>query len=112
MAAKEKTAGDKLNEALKKADDAVKELKAMGKNAKDALSEDFSSLKSVIADTNVAKRIVEAKDRIADVAGTGVEKVKECGTKVDENVHDKPYYYIGGALLVGFLLGLLVGRRD
>jgi ElaB/YqjD/DUF883 family membrane-anchored ribosome-binding protein len=112
MGAKAKTAGDKLNEALKKADDAVKELKTMGESAKVALSEDYSSLKEAIVETNVAKKIVEAKDKIVSATGAGVEKVKESAAVVDENVRSNPYHYIGGALVVGFLLGLLIGRKN
>jgi len=112
MGAKAKTAGDKLNDALKKADDAVKELKAMGESTRIALSEDFATLKEAIVETNVAKKFVEAKEKIVDVTGAGVEKVKECGVKVDENVRSNPYHYIGGALVVGFLLGLLIGRKN
>ena len=112
MGAKTKTAGDKLNEALQKADDAVKELKAMGENAKIALSEDFTALKEAIVDTNVAKKIVDAKDKIVSATGAGVEKVKEGAAVVDDNVRANPYHYIGGALVVGFLLGLLIGRKN
>ena len=112
MTTQAKTAGDKLNAALKKADDAVKELKAMGANAKVAISEDISSLKSVIADTNVAHRLIDAKEKVVSATGVGVEKVKECGAKMDENVHAKPYHYIAGAAVTGFVLGILIGRKN
>ena len=111
MSSKAKTAGDKLNDALKKADDAVKELKSMGENAKTAITEDFTALKDAFGDTNVAHRLAEAKEKVVSATGASVEKVKEAGVKVDENVHDKPYYYIGGAAVIGFLLGVLVARK-
>jgi ElaB/YqjD/DUF883 family membrane-anchored ribosome-binding protein len=112
MTTKAKTAGDKLNEALKKADDAVKELKSMGENAKTALSEDYTALKDTIADTNVAHRLVEAKEKVVSVTGAGVEKVKVGASKVDENVREKPYYYIAGAAVIGLLLGVIISRKN
>ena len=108
---KAKTVGSKLDEALRKADDAVKELKDMGENAKVALTDDFSALRDAIVDTNVAHRIGEAKDKIVDAAGNSVEKVKEAGVKVDENIHDQPYYYVAGAAVIGLLLGVLIARK-
>ncbi|MCK5845475.1 MAG: DUF883 family protein [Victivallales bacterium] len=109
--AKTKTVGSKLDEALRKADDAVKELKDMGENAKVALSDDFSALRDAIIDTNVAHRIGEAKDKIVEATGNSVEKVKEAGVKVDENIHEQPYYYVAGAAVIGLLLGVLIARK-
>ena len=77
-----KTAGDKLNSALKSANDAVQEMKKMGENTKIALTEDFKALGEAIGHTNVANRIVDAKDY-------SVGKVKEAGAYMDENVHEK-----------------------
>ena len=111
MTAKAQTAGAKLDDALKKADDAVKELKSMGENAKVAITEDYSSLKEALADTNVAHKLVEAKDRMVQVTNASVDKVKECGARMDENVHAKPYHYIAGAAVAGLVLGILIGRK-
>lgn len=108
---KTKSAGTKLDDALRKADDAVKELKDMGENAKVALSDDFSALRDAIIDTNVAHRIGEAKDKIVEATGNSVEKVKDASLKVDENIHEQPYYYVAGAAVIGLLLGVLIARR-
>jgi ElaB/YqjD/DUF883 family membrane-anchored ribosome-binding protein len=110
-ATKTKSVGSKLDEALRKADDAVKELKDMGETAKVALSDDFSALRDAITDTNVAHRIGEAKDKLVEATGNSVEKVKEAGQKVDENIHEQPYYYVAGAAVIGLLLGVLIARR-
>ena len=112
MTTQAKTAGDKLNAALKKADDAVKELKSMGENAKVAISEDISSLKDVIVETNVANKLMEAKDKVVSATGAGVEKVKEYGARMDDNVHARPYHYIAGAAVAGLVLGILIGRKN
>jgi len=111
MKAKEKTAGDKLNKALKKADDAVKDLKTMGKNAKSAITEDATLLKEVLAETNVANSLVKAKDKVVEVAGTSVNKAKGFGKKMDKNVHARPYHYIAGAAVAGLVIGILIGRK-
>ena len=100
-----KTAGDKLNSALQSANDAVQEMKKMGKNTKIALTEDFKALGEAIGQTNVAHRVVDARDY-------SVDKVKEAGAYMDENVHEKPYHYIAGAAIVGLLLGVLIGRKN
>ena len=112
MATNVKTAGDKLNEALKKADDAVKELKEMGGNAKVAISEDITALKDVIVETNVAHKLVEAKNKVVSATEVGVEKVKEYGARMDDNVHARPYHYIAGAAVAGLILGILIGRKN
>lgn len=112
MKAEVKTAGDKLNEALKKADNAVKDLKSMGENAKSAITEDVTSLKGVLAETNVAKSIEKAKEKVVAVAETSVDKAKEFGEKMDENVHARPYNYIAGAAVAGLILGILFRRKN
>lgn len=98
-------AGDKLNSALKSANDAVKEMKKMGESTKIAFGEDFKALKDALGETNVAHRIIDAKDY-------SVEKVKECGAVMDDSVHEKPYHFVAGAAVVGLLLGVLIGRKS
>ncbi|MBN1864164.1 MAG: DUF883 family protein [Victivallales bacterium] len=100
-----KTAGDKLDTALKSANEAVKELKKMGENTKIALTEDLKALKDALGDTNVAHRIVDAKDY-------SVAKAREAGEMMDESVRQKPYHYIAGAAVLGLLLGVLIGRKS
>ena len=77
----------------------------MGENAKVAISEDYSSLKEAIFDTNVAHKIAEAKEKVVSATNASVDKVKECGAKMDENVHERPYHYIAGAAVAGLVLG-------
>jgi len=95
----------KLNEALEKANEAVKEMKKMGVSTKDAISEDFQALKDVFSDSNVAGKLREAKEY-------SVSKVKDASAIVDQNVKEKPYYYIGGAAVIGLLIGLLISRKS
>ena len=112
MTTNAKTAGDKLNSALKKADDAVKELKAMGGNAKVAISEDITALKDVIVETNVAHKFIDAKNKVVSATEVSIDKVKEYGARMDDNVHARPYHYIAGAAVAGLVLGILIGRKN
>ncbi len=112
MTAEAKTVGDKLNSALKKAEYAAKELKAMGTDAKIAISEDITALKDVIVETNVAHKLIDVKNKVVSATEAGIGKVKECGAKMDDNVHAKPYHYIAGAAVAGLVLGILIGRKN
>jgi ElaB/YqjD/DUF883 family membrane-anchored ribosome-binding protein len=95
----------KVKNALETANDAIKEMKKKGESTKIALSEDFQALKEVFSESNVAKKLSDAKEY-------SVTKVKDAGTYVDQNVREKPYYYIGGAALIGLLIGLLISRKN
>ncbi len=92
---------EKLNKTLKQANDTIKEL---GGDAKIALTEDYTVLKDAIGTTKTAQKFIELKD-------TGIQKAKDVGTQVDDNVKEKPYHYIGGAAVIGLLVGILIGRK-
>ncbi len=100
--AKETQGNEKLNKSLKDANEAIKE---MGSDARLSLSEDYAQVKKALSSTQVATRIAEVKEK-------SVEKVKEFGAQLDENVHSKPYHYIAGAAAAGLLLGILLGRKS
>lgn len=112
MSTQTKTAGDKLNDALKEADDAAKELKAMGKDVKSAIKEDTTSIKAVLGETNVARSLEKARDKVVEVAGPTLDKAKELGEKMDESVNAKPYHYIAGAAAAALILGILISRKS
>ena len=63
-----------------------------------------------VADTLSAaqKRAVEA---IIHAKEVGQEKVKQVATAVDDQVHENPWPYIGGAALAAFLFGFILGRK-
>ena len=95
----------KVKNALETANSAIKEMKKKGQDTKIALSEDLQALKEVFAESHVASKLRDAKEY-------SVTKVKDAGTYVDQNVREKPYYYIGGAALIGLLFGLLISRKN
>lgn len=95
---------------------------------KDKLVTDF---KAVVADaeellrltaSQAGDRVVElrgrlqdhlasAKDRLADAQAAAVERTRAVARATDDYVHDNPWRAIGFAAGIGFVVGLLIGRR-
>ncbi|MBI5920280.1 MAG: DUF883 domain-containing protein [Betaproteobacteria bacterium] len=55
--------------------------------------------------------LASAKNKLADAEVGILDKVKDAGCVADDYVHDSPWGAIGIAASVGFLFGLLIGRR-
>jgi ElaB/YqjD/DUF883 family membrane-anchored ribosome-binding protein len=68
--------------------------------------EKVTALRGKIED-NLAK----ARATLADAQAAVVEKAKEAGHATDEYVHDNPWKSVGIAAGIGFVVGLLIGRR-
>lgn len=56
-------------------------------------------------------RLNVAKLKLAEAEVILVDKAKQVGRAADDYVHDNPWSSVGMAAGVGFLIGLLVGRR-
>ncbi len=102
---------EKIAEALKLLDEAAQDKKH---EVAGMLTDKYETLKQVIADSEKSmghaflrgeKRAVDAARQAKDFS---VRKAKE----VDEHVHDNPWPYIGGAVLVGTLFGYILGRKS
>ena len=52
-----------------------------------------------------------AKIKLAEAEVMVVDKAKAVGRATDDYVHDNPWAAVGIATGVGFLVGLLIGRR-
>lgn len=52
-----------------------------------------------------------AKQRLADAEAAVVERTKAVARATDDYVHDNPWRSIGIAAGIGFIVGLLIGRR-
>lgn len=55
--------------------------------------------------------LARAKVKLAEAETAVVDKAKEVGRAADDYVHENPWGSVGIAAGVGFLIGLLVGRR-
>lgn len=61
--------------------------------------------------TKATDRIANLKAQLLDAETAMVEKAKQVGRVTDDYVHDNPWRSIGVAAGVGFIVGLLIGRR-
>jgi ElaB/YqjD/DUF883 family membrane-anchored ribosome-binding protein len=59
----------------------------------------------------VQKSLTDAKVKLVELEGAAVEKTKAAARATDAYVHENPWKSIGIAAGVGFLLGLVIGRR-
>lgn len=55
--------------------------------------------------------LATAKIKLADAEAAVVDKAKQAGRVADDYVHDNPWGAVGVAAGIGFLVGLLIGRR-
>jgi ElaB/YqjD/DUF883 family membrane-anchored ribosome-binding protein len=108
------TSNEKIAEALALLEAAAREKK---EELKHAIGDKYAHLKNALAgaehtvvDTLSAaqKRAVEA---IVHAKEVSQERIKKTATAVDEQVHDNPWPYIGGAAVTAFLLGFIIGRK-
>ncbi|AJP47257.1 membrane protein [Rugosibacter aromaticivorans] len=56
-------------------------------------------------------RIATMKTKLADAEVALVEKAKQVGHATDDYVNDHPWRSVGVAAGIGFIVGLLIGRR-
>ena len=56
-------------------------------------------------------RLAEAKVRLADAETVVIDRAKQVGRAADDFVHDNPWRSVGVAAGIGFIVGLLIGRR-
>jgi ElaB/YqjD/DUF883 family membrane-anchored ribosome-binding protein len=55
--------------------------------------------------------LAEAKTKLAEAERVLVQKTRDAARATDAYVHENPWQAVGVAALVGFVIGLLVGRR-
>jgi ElaB/YqjD/DUF883 family membrane-anchored ribosome-binding protein len=97
-------------------------------NARDKLVDEFSAvlaeaeemLKRAATETGdkardlrsqIETKLLQAKLNLQELEGQAVDQAKAAARATDDYVHDKPWQAVGVAAAVGFLVGLLIGRR-
>ena len=61
--------------------------------------------------TKAQDHLAVARIKLAEYEAAVVDKAKEAGRAADDYVHENPWTSVGIAAGVGFLVGLLIGRR-
>jgi len=56
-------------------------------------------------------RLSAAKIKLSEAEAALVDKAKQAGRVADDYVHDNPWRSVGMAAGIGFIVGLLIGRR-
>jgi ElaB/YqjD/DUF883 family membrane-anchored ribosome-binding protein len=64
------------------------------------------------ARTRMQETIENTRERLSELQDTAADKARAAARATDQMVHDNPWKAVGIAAGVGFLLGLLVHRRD
>lgn len=68
--------------------------------------------RAAAARARVEESIRATRERLADLQGDVADRARAAAHATDQIVHDNPWKAVGIAAAVGFLLGLLVHRRD
>ena len=67
--------------------------------------------KVTAARARIEASLASAKIKLSDAERALLEKTKEAAKATDEYVHDHPWHAVGVAAGIGFVLGILIGRR-
>ncbi|MCX8017597.1 MAG: DUF883 family protein [Rhodocyclaceae bacterium] len=59
----------------------------------------------------IQAHLADAKLRLAEAEAALIDKAKQVGRAADDYVQDNPWRSVGVAAGIGFIIGLLIGRR-
>jgi ElaB/YqjD/DUF883 family membrane-anchored ribosome-binding protein len=91
----------------------AEDVKVVVRDAEVLLRETAGQLgeKAKEARERLERGIAIARERLAEIQKTSVEKAKVAAKATDEFVHEHPWKSVGIAFVVGIALGVLIGRR-
>lgn len=94
-------------------DQTVKDIKAVIADAEEMLSVTADQTGEKIANlrARVQARLQEARVRLVEAEVKVIEKAKAAAHATDAYVHESPWVAVGVAAGVGFLIGVVLGRR-
>jgi ElaB/YqjD/DUF883 family membrane-anchored ribosome-binding protein len=91
----------------------VQDLKIVISDAEDLLRATASQAgeKVAAAREKIQDSLHRAKVKLSEVEDVIVDRSKQAARATDEYVHDHPWRAVGIAAGIGFIVGLLIGRR-
>ena len=110
----EHTSSENIAKALELLEEAARQKKD---ELRTVMSDKYANLRSLIVEkeSSLMNSLTAAKDRALDAAAhvkeASVEKAREIARNVDKSVHQNPWPYLAGSVVVGVLLGYILGRR-
>ena len=96
-----------------KKDKLISDVKVVIADAEEILRATAGQAGEMVGDVRakIQDRLADAKVKLADAEALVVDKAKAAGRAADDYVHDNPWRSVGIAAGVGFVIGMLVGRR-
>jgi ElaB/YqjD/DUF883 family membrane-anchored ribosome-binding protein len=94
-------------------DKLIADVKVVIADAEELLRATAGQAGEKIADARakIQDHLNNAKASLADAQAAVVDRAKAVGRATDDYVHDNPWRSVGVAAGMGFIIGLLIGRR-
>ena len=94
-------------------DKLIADVKVVISDAEELLRATAGQAGEKIADARakIQDHLNNAKVSLAEAQAAVVDRAKAVGRATDDYVHDKPWRSVGAAAGIGFIIGLLIGRR-
>lgn len=91
----------------------VADMKVVVADAEEILRETAGIAGEKISDLRdrIGEHLRDAKLRLADAEDALIDRTKAAAKATDDYVHDKPWQAVGIAAGIGFLIGVIIGRR-
>lgn len=91
----------------------VADLKVVVADAEDLLRATAGQAGDKVAEMRgrIQDHLATAKASLAEAQAVVVDRAKQVGRATDEYVQDNPWRSVGVAAGIGFIVGLLIGRR-